>query len=220
MAIADVEREVKESVKEQLSWDERVLSDNIDLEVDEGVVKITGQVPNYLSRLAAEEDALSVIGVNRVENHLKVVHPDTEAIPGDAEIKKAIDSMLELDSRLDDEELIVEVNSGEVVLRGMVNTFWKKALAEEYADRTKGVVNVVNDIKIVPAVEFDDEKVYEAIVKALRRNAITHDRSIDVHVAKGEVTLTGTVQSPLERKTAIQLASLTTGVTRVHANLN
>lgn len=220
MAIADVEREVKESVEEQLSWDERVLSDRIQVEVDEGVVKISGQVPNYLSRLAAEEDALSVIGVNRVENHLKVLHPDTESIPGDAEIKKAIDNMLELDSRLDDEDLLVEVNSGEVVLRGLVNTFWKKALAEEYTDRTKGVVNVVNQIKIVPAAEFDDEKIHEAIIKALRRNAITHDRRIDVRVAKGEVTLTGNVMSPQERKAAIQLASLTSGVTQVHDNLD
>ena len=220
MAIADVEREVKESVEEQLSWDERVLSDRIQVEVNEGVVKISGQVPNYLSRLAAEEDALSVIGVNRVENQLKVLHPDTDSIPGDAEIKKAIDNMLELDSRLDDEELVVEVTSGEVLLHGMVNTFWKKALAEEYTDRTKGVVNVVNQIKIIPSTEFDDEKIHEAIIKALQRNAITHDRSITVRVAKGEVTLAGRVMSPLERKTAIQLASLTSGVTQVHDNLD
>ena len=67
---------------------------------------------------------------------------------------------------------------------------------------------------------FDDEKIHEAIIKALQRNAITHDRSITVRVAKGEVTLAGRVMSPLERKTAIQLASLTSGVTQVHDNLD
>lgn len=219
MAITDVKREVRESILEQLKWDERVLSDNVEVDVDEGVVTLTGKVPNYFSRLAAEEDALSIIGVTHVENHLTVAHADEQNIPGDTEIKKAIDNMLELDNRLDDEELIVEVNSGEVTLRGIVNSFWKKALAEEYANRAKGIVHVTNRIKIVPAVEFEDEKIYQEIRKALQRNTLTHESAIDIHVAEGEVTLTGTVRSPHERKKAVDLASHTSGVLSVNDNL-
>lgn len=219
MAVADVKRELKETVMEQLTWDDRVLSTDIDVTVEEGKVTLHGHVPTYFSRLAAEEDVRSVIGVTAVENKLIVQHPEEFTVPEDGAIKKAIEDMLELDNRIDAQEIIIEVNSGAVTLKGVVDAFWRKALIEDYVNRAKGVIDVINNLRIVPAFEIEDEKIREDVRNALNRNAVTSNIDVDIIVHAGEVTLNGTVQSHVERHTARDLAYCTSGVRHVKNNL-
>ena len=215
MAVTEVERELRESVLEQLIWDNRVLSRDIQVDVHESKVTLHGHVPTSYSRLAAEEVALSVIGVTSVNNQLIVRHPEKSDIPKDSAIKRSIENMFEGDQRIDAEQIIVEVNAGTVILNGTVDAFWKKEVAEEYAHRVKGVVDVKNKLRIIPLTEIEDEKIRQDVKNALRRNKVTSDLIIEVTVHEGEVTLSGQVYDTLQRHTARDLSYFTSGVINV-----
>lgn len=219
MAITDVERNIREAVKEQLAWDNRVRAANIDVYADEGKVTLNGDVPTSFSRLAAEEDAWAVIGVTEVINNLEIRHPESYQPPQDVEIKKAVEGMLQLDHRLDSADIIAEVNGAAVTLNGTVDAFWKKSIAEEYAHRAAGVVDVNNRIKILPDEVHHDETIARQIRNALERNSITSRSPINVDVENGEVTLSGEVVSALERNTARDVAYFTAGVKEVKNQL-
>lgn len=219
MAVTDVEREVRETVLEQLNWDDRVLSTDIKVDFNNGKVTLHGHVPTYFSRMAAEENARSVIGVTAVENKLIVRHPEKFDIPEDSAIKKAIENMVQLDPRINVEDIIVEVNGGTVTLNGTVDAFWKKAVIEDYVNRARGVIDVLNKIRVVPEAEIEDEKIKENVKNALRRNSITNNLIVDIQVSQREVTLTGAVLSHIERQTAGDIADHTAGVTHVNNNL-
>lgn len=100
MAVTDVEREVRETVLEQLNWDDRVLSTDIKVDFEDGKVTLHGHIPTYFSRMAAEENARSVIGVTAVDNKLIVRHPEKFDLPEDSAIKEAIKNMVQLDPRI------------------------------------------------------------------------------------------------------------------------
>lgn len=214
MAVADVERDLRDTIKDQLAWDDRVKITDVEVEVDDGKVILRGKVPTYFSRVAAEEDAWSVIGVTDVQNELKVTHKEEFNLPKDAEIEEALDNMIRLDLRIDS-EIIVEVNSGVVTLNGTVNAFWKKNVVEQYVHRIVGVVDVINKIRIVPRANLGDNAIRKDIERALRRNSVTKDSNITVQVEAGQVTLSGVALSNIERNTAEDLANFTSGVTHV-----
>lgn len=219
MAMTDVQRNVRENVREHLTWDNRISSANIDISVDEGTVELNGDVPTSFSKLAAEEDAWSVTGVTEVRNNLKVKYNEKYPPPADSEIKKTVEDMLKLDQRLESSEIIVEVNNAVVTLTGTVDAFWKKSVAEQYTHRAAGVIDVSNKLKITPASEFDDASIAQDIKRALERNSITRNCPIKVDVKNGEVTLSGNVMSTIEKTTARDIAYFTAGVKEVRNNL-
>lgn len=64
-----------------------------------------------------------------------------------------------------------------------------------------------------------DQWIHAKVKSALIANGKVKARRINVDVRKGEVTLTGLVESAEERETAINLAKSVKGVTQVEARL-
>lgn len=206
--------DIKKTIKEQFTWDGRIVDDNINIDIKDGTVKLSGEVPTYSSRLAAEEDALSVIGVTRVENNLKVKYPEPDTFSDD-QIKSAIEDMLKLDHRIDPKEINITVENGVVSFSGSVDAYWKKDVIVEYAYRMKGVVDIVDDMTVKPHSKITDQAIAADIKDALRRNGFYGTDEIRVNVNKGEVTLSGTVPSYISRMKAREITFYTTGVRNV-----
>lgn len=206
---------ITERIKEQLAWDNRILSSNINVEVFDGTVKLTGEVPNYSTRIAAEEDALSIPGVKQVENNLQVSGPQETSIPTDKEIKKFIENMIRIDPRIDYEKVSVSVENGIVSLNGTVNAFWKKEQAESYAHRVTGVIDVANNINVDRSPELSDEEIKAEIQNAFKRNILMDADDIIVDVLNGEVNLSGFVPSYTAKMKARQIANYTSGVVNI-----
>ena len=211
--------DIKKAIKDQFVWDGRVLSSDIHVEISDSTAILSGEVPTYSSRVAAEEDALSVSGINHVENKLKVKYPENYSIPSDKEINSAITNMLSLDHRIDSSKITVTVDNGVVVFRGDVDAYWKKDVIVEYAYRVTGIVGVVDEMTVTPHGNFTDETIAEDIKNALRRNGFVSDEEIKVKVKKGEVTLSGTVPSYSAKMRVKELAYYTTGVINVIDNI-
>jgi osmotically-inducible protein OsmY len=66
---------LQQSVRRRLDRDHRLAKARVDVDVDDGVVRLRGTVPDELDRALALYDALDVAGVTRVINDLRVSEP-------------------------------------------------------------------------------------------------------------------------------------------------
>jgi len=211
--------ELRKDVQDQLHWDSRVNAGNVKIEVDDATVKLTGTVPTYSARRAAQEDAWLVPGVKSVDNQLTVVYHGAAQVPADSEIAANLMNIISWDSDLENADIDVSVKDGWVTLRGTVNAYWKKLCAEELASTPTGVHGVTNELAVVPSGSYEDKLIADSIVAALERNTHGDVEFINVQVNRGEVTLTGSVSSLPAFRAAQQAAEYTPGVVAVNNDL-
>ena len=146
--------QIKQAVKDAFLYDPRVFSFNPIVEVENGVVTLTGVVDNLKAKRAAEQDAKNTVSVWRVKNLLKV--RPVKAISDD-ELVKDVDSAFLRDSVVDSYQINVKAKNGVVTLTGTVDSYFEKALAEDIASRANGVVNVKNNLAVsYPALAYYD----------------------------------------------------------------
>ncbi len=211
---------IKTNVVDHLYWDNRVDASAIKVTVDEGKVTLSGEVPSYSDRLAAESDASSVMGVTEVFNQLTVSYPGKL---DDEELVANIESKLFLNPHLLSYKYDVSVVKGWATLEGIVDAFWKKVEVENEAASVRGVIGVTNKIAVVTTEgEADrrvDKAIAEDIVSAITRNRKVNINDVNVKVKDGDVILTGSVPDWEARTAAYQSAIYTFGVTHVDNNL-
>jgi osmotically-inducible protein OsmY len=103
------------------------------------------------------------------------------------------------------------IDDGAVVLSGWVTMPYKKTDLERRVAKVDGVTSVKNDIQVLPVSIFDDELRFR-IARAIYGNssfwnyAAMANPPIHILVNRGHVTLTGTVNSNVERVLARSLA--------------
>lgn len=104
------------------------------------------------------------------------------------------------------------VDNGHVVLTGWVTMPYKATDIERRVARVDGVKSVVNKIEVTPVSQFDDElrfRIARAIYghSSFWNYAAMANPPIHVVVVRGHVTLTGVVNSHVERVLARSLAA-------------
>ena len=103
------------------------------------------------------------------------------------------------------------IDEGHVVLSGWVTMPYKKSDLERRVAKVEGVKSVKNDIQVLPVSQFDDELRFR-ISRAIYGNssfwnyAAMANPPIHIVVVRGHVTLTGVVNSHVERVLARSLA--------------
>lgn len=207
--------EIKRSVTDRLLMDDRVFPADISVDVTDATVKLSGTVPTYTSLRAAEEDVRYVPGVQKVENKLKVSLPEEITAPTDDEIADRISSIFSWHENLRSFKLSLEVERGWVTLQGSVDSYWRKILAEDLAFSVTGVIEVSNEITIVPTGDATDKSIAREIKEKIKQRQDLEVENIDVKVANGEVTLSGIARSNSEALAAYDAAIYTRGVTHV-----
>lgn len=122
----------------------------------------------------------------------------------DSEIRSQVMRELKWDSRIGWAEIGVAVHEGVVTLTGTVNNYAKKLAAQEAAHRIKGVLDVANDIEVMPVGAFvkTDEDIARAVRHVLEWDALVPDERIKSTVSDGWVTLEGDVDVWREREDA------------------
>jgi len=205
----------KQEIIDQLSWNDSVNADNIQVEVSGNTALLEGIVPNYASKISAAINANMIRGINHVENNLKVEFPVKSNLPDDKEITENIFNILRWQSNVSTENLKVESNEGIVTLSGTTETLWGKNQAEDIVNGIHGVLGVVNKIKVNVSRTGKDIEMEEDINKAFERSTIIDENKINVDVNKGTVHLTGAVANFPIKKEAIDIATYTKGVSNV-----
>ena len=118
----------------------------------------------------------------------------------------------------------VEAHNGEVILRGRLRDAYLKDDAVKAAMQTPGVRSVVDKIELLPVSPADDRirlAVLNDLLKDGRLSAYFAPRfpDISIIVDNGQVTLTGYVNSEIDRDNAGLIAGRSTGVMSVKNEL-
>ena len=181
--------EIRNSVLMELKWDPKVTSDDIGVAVKDGVVTLTGFVPSYWEKDAAEKAAKRVYGVKAVANDLEVKLLSSRTDP---EIARDIVHELESHISIPANNIKATVRNGWVTLEGNVDWQYQKLLAESAVKKIRGVIGVTNNIEVRPVVSPTDIK--SKIEEALRRSAELDARRITVETDGGTVIVLGVGQ--------------------------
>ena len=211
---------IASAVRDTLRFNPRMQATETLVQVHDGVVTLAGTVRNLRTKQDAEHDARHVVGVAGVHNLLKV-RPG-QPVP-DEEIRQTILAALARDFITGHCTVHVQVHDGKALLSGHVSAHSERERADEVAAGVSGVVDVNNRLEL-PSVgaeegfttSFLSEDQQEpatadqALAKRIRTrycwSASLHDQEVEVHVAKGRATLSGTVDTWLDRKHAAAAA--------------
>lgn len=192
--------------------------------VQNGIVTLTGTVDVYSQKDDLDKRVHRIKNIKGVENEVEVSGPE---IP-DAELQDKLVRAIQYDrvgyGTTAFNAIGVSVQNGVVTLSGTAYGPVDADSAVAVASNTKGVKDVINDIKVDPVSPMDDRTriaVYRAVYgfPSLNRYAIDPGKPIRISVQNGNVTLYGVVDSQADKDTAGIRANSVPGVFKVTNNL-
>ena len=209
------DKQLKQSVLDQLEWEPSVNSAHIGVAAKDGVVTLMGHVESYWEKSAAEKAARRVKDVKAVAEELEVCLP-SGVKHGDEDIAASAVSRLKWDSSVPKDAVKVKVEKGFLTLNGEVDWHYQHEVAADDVRGLWGVVGVSNQITIKP--KPNTSKIKKDILVALDR-AWFDPATINVSAQGGKVTLTAKVESWYERDEAGSTAWAAPGTTSVENDL-
>lgn len=189
------------------------------VEANGAEVTLSGAVDSLYERERAARIAADVTGVVAVVNEI-VVEP--ESARTDRQIREDVTAALIRNSIVDEEDITVFVDDGEVTLTGVISNWVEEREALDVAQFTAGVVSVVDRLEI-SSTAFDDVttgSIREQVREQLEWDVRVNDDNISVSVSDGIVTLSGTVTSAAARSAAVASAWTVAGVRDVVSRLD
>jgi hyperosmotically inducible periplasmic protein len=196
---------------------------NVRSSVEDGIVTLTGAVDIYQQKLDAAKKVRKLTHVQGVRNLITVAG---NTVP-DADLTATLDRKLYYD-RLGLDNLFnfvtASVNDGVVTLIGETRNPNDLDSALSLVDATPGVKDVINNVSVAPASNFDDRiRLEEARViyrdPVLSRYAIDPARPIRIVVENGKVSLYGVVSTTMDKQVAGIRAGQVFGAFSVQNNL-
>ncbi len=148
---ADQQADVRlhRSVVEELTFEPTLDSSQIGVTVQDGIVTLTGSVPNYFDKWAAEGAVKRLQGVAGLVEELKV-----DLFPGmditDIDIAEAVRRALEWDVVVADKQLKFKVEDGWVTLEGELEWAFQKQSALDAVASLAGVKGVHDQMTLEP----------------------------------------------------------------------
>ena len=208
--------QLHKDVIDELRWDPRVNEAEIGVAAKDGVVTLTGSVPTFAQKYAAEKDVERVTGVRAIADDLHV-RPSGTFLRNDTDIAHSAVNALAWDIEVPADKITTKVESGWITLMGEVDWNYQKTAAERAVRYLGGVRGISNLIEVKPKVT--PQEVKTKIEAALKRNAELDAKRITVETSGTKVTLKGNVRSWAERTDAERAAWSAPGVKEVDDRL-
>jgi len=198
-----------------------VLHDQVKVEVDEGVMELTGTVSDESLKALAEETARNIPGVVEVDNQIDVEVPPPEH--SDAWIALKARTSLLMHSEVSVNKTDVAVSAGVVTLSGMVDSVAQKELTVAYIKEIDGVKDIIDrmTVKEIPVetrtlgAVIDDASITARVKYELLSHRSTSALTTNVTTKKGSVVVEGEADSMAERTLVTKLARRVRGVIAV-----
>lgn len=203
--------EIQADVMKELKWVPSITSEHIGVAVSNRVVTLTGRVPSYTEKWAAEKAVQRVADVKAIADELEVKLPSSSERDDVAIAKAAADALKWHVSVPDNVKAVVD--GGWITLTGDVEWNFEKEAAESAVRNLFGVRGVINNVTVKPRIKMTEVK--EKIKEALERTAIEEAEKIKVEVTGNKVILKGKVHSWDESWAAKNAAWSAPGVVEV-----
>ena len=203
---------LRSDIEAELEFEPSLTAAGIGVAVKDGVATLTGHVPSYFEKMAAERAAGRVKGVRAIAEELDVKLP-FDVKHDDEEIARRASNILEWGAFLPVKADHVTVEKGWVTLAGEVDWQFQRESAVNAVRRLAGVTGVTNLITVRARVASGDVK--DHIAKAFKRNAELETAGIKIAVDGGKVSLSGKVKTWSDRRMAENAAWAISSVTQV-----
>jgi hyperosmotically inducible protein len=195
---------------------------NVQASVQDNVVTLTGEVPLLIDKLDADKHAHDIDHVQAVRNDIQV-----KGGVSDQQLQQQLANKLRYDRigyGIVFNSLTLAVNNGIVTVGGSVHDYPSRDSALAIVETTPGVRGVVDNIQVQPTSNFDDElriRLAQAIYghPAMRKYAMVPEAPIRIVVNNGHVTLSGVVDSQMDKQIAETQAKSVPGVFSVDNQL-
>ena len=175
----------------------------------ESAAILSGTVPHYPAKLAAERAARRAVGILAVENHIHVV-PFPSHVHDDAELCAAALQALGWSALVPRDGVTLSVAAGLVALEGEVDREYERLAAEDLVSRLEGVTGVRNDIRVRSAAMSPRRN--DRIRGAVRHEGAPH---VSADINGDTVVLRGRVRSLAQRDALERAVKSVSGVVAV-----
>ena len=130
-----------------LEWNDAVPHDRVKVQVQNGLVTLSGEVDSWYQKNAAENAVRHLVGVVSVSNEI-TIKPESKHL--DEDVKDNIESAFQRNAVLDARRITVETSGGKVILRGSVHSWLEREQVQWAAWAAPGVSEVESHITIDP----------------------------------------------------------------------
>jgi hyperosmotically inducible protein len=135
-------------IEAKMAGDPDVSAFNVDVDTNEGVVRLSGTVERPEAKAEAEKLARETEGVRQVINDIKVGDRSMGDRLSDTAITTKVKAKITGDPELNPFNINVDTKDGVVTLRGTVKSEDSKDEAEQLAKDTEGVRSVQNMLEV------------------------------------------------------------------------
>jgi len=138
---------IRGQVEDMLEHNPNIEASDISVNVRSGVVTLGGTVPTHYDKNEAEALAAVARGVILVENELVIVPTDRIS---DEQIADQVVMALRRSAQVDADQIEIIVDDGVVTLNGSVPNAGARLAAARAVTRGRGVVEVENNLTVLP----------------------------------------------------------------------
>ncbi len=214
------DRKIEDAAKASYNY-RTVLSDEVKIKANDGVVTLTGTVQDKDDRALAEDTVENLPGVVSVDNQIEV--KTTYPEHSDEWIAMKVRGELLVKAHVSAASTTVDVKDGVVTLNGTVQNRAQKDLTEVYVNDVANVKAVKNDLVIkapapgdtTVAEDMDDASITSQVKFTLLSHRSTSALSTKVVTENAVVSITGVAGSDAEKALVTKLAQDTRGVKSV-----
>lgn len=193
--VGENDDQLRQTIEAQLQRHGRLQGQQIQVAVQDGRVRLSGQAESLVGKHQAEELVWNMAGVRGVENAILV---DPQQPADDDLVQENLNEAMERHALLARRDIDIDVENGRVSLDGEVRSAYEKELAADIASRTPGVIEIDNALEIAGADEgdlLDDDEIKERIERQLFWSPFVSADKVAVTVENGVATLRGQVGS-------------------------
>jgi osmotically-inducible protein OsmY len=138
------DKEIAEAAIRTLEWDVVIPKDKIQVTVENGEIRLTGEVAQQYQKEKAYHDVRSLYGVKNIFNHIEI-----KSSVSSQEISKKIMREFQRNAVLDAKNVQVQTEGSRVVLKGKVRSWAEFSEAKKAAWSVPGVTEVKEELSIV-----------------------------------------------------------------------